>query len=350
MAPEGQGALNTAMLPPDTAKERTAPFPGGGGGRPPARPLLLREIRRVHNGNISGLAVSEHFNLIATSSSDNTIRVLDYLSLLLRGVYSVPKLMGQHVECSVLSFVPNLPVLLGADVRGRITMWTVSPLKPAWVYTWPVTLGSQVTNKSNARNPTSDPIPEDEEVEDELTRQANSQLGGKNSKERVQFQRQKRNSVEESLSIGMVGVAVLCMKAVTWKNNTMTSSMRVNENTRIVKRSTSSRRLGTTSDPEDSKDTPETLPKSQLLDTLKSSAEPKLESESKSTSSSIPSMITSTPISRLRSTSKRISKAKSLIRALGKEMDVTSVIVGDDIGRIFCFDISQVESTILSLN
>ena len=71
-------------------------YPGGGGGRPPARPLVIREIRNVHKSAVHGLAVSEQYNLIATCGSDCTVRVLDYFSLLLRGVYALPKLLGQR--------------------------------------------------------------------------------------------------------------------------------------------------------------------------------------------------------------------------------------------------------------
>lgn len=112
------------------------PFPGADAAKLPARPVLRREARQLHYGTVTGLAVSERYNLIATSASDHTVKVFDYFTLEISAIYAAPRLIGIDVECTKLEFIPHLPILLGADGKGRISMWTVAPLKPAWVFTW----------------------------------------------------------------------------------------------------------------------------------------------------------------------------------------------------------------------
>lgn len=92
------------------------------------------------------LAVSEVYHTIAVASDDGCIRTYNFLTMKLLSVYMAPKVRRpkpnsheMEVEiaiCGSVSFVPKLPVLVGADNYGRVSAWTIKPLNPCWLLTW----------------------------------------------------------------------------------------------------------------------------------------------------------------------------------------------------------------------
>lgn len=104
-------------------------------------------------------AVSEDFHLVAVSSDDGCVRIYNFLDLRMLAVLMAPKVRrpkpasltrADHMEmevemavCSVISFVPRMPVLVGADNYGRLTMWSTKPLACMWILTWSASVVSR---------------------------------------------------------------------------------------------------------------------------------------------------------------------------------------------------------------
>lgn len=106
---------------------------------------------------VISLCMSEEFNLMATCSDDGSVRVFDYLDLRLLSVHAAPKLMKKSVQntfitsespdilgadssslyCVMISFVPRCALLIGGDNVGRLHAWSVRPMTPQWVFSWP---------------------------------------------------------------------------------------------------------------------------------------------------------------------------------------------------------------------
>ena len=92
------------------------------GGKPPCNPTLLRANYRVSDSPLIGMAVSESLGLIAASSSDGTISIIDYHTLKVVSILATPRVESKAVECYFMQFVPSAPMLIGADTDARITV------------------------------------------------------------------------------------------------------------------------------------------------------------------------------------------------------------------------------------
>lgn len=141
------------------------------GGKPHPHPVLLRRNDAVQEQMILAVAVSREYGLIAVSGDDGSIRLIDYFTFLAVCCYAVPMISDRSIECNHICFLPNLPVLIGGDIEGRITAWTCKPMEPAWVLTWPASYPFSIPRGANLRETSAyvENDPEDHEGTREFT-------------------------------------------------------------------------------------------------------------------------------------------------------------------------------------
>jgi WD40 repeat protein len=120
--------------------DKTAPYPCSGGGKPPSNHFLLREVDMclVSDNSFNGACFSTDYNLIATCTKKGLIFVYDYIDLKVLSVLRVPHFEDQDVVCMQITFCPLAPVLLAIDNCGRVSAWSVRPMKFLWLHTWSV--------------------------------------------------------------------------------------------------------------------------------------------------------------------------------------------------------------------
>ena len=104
---------------------------------PPSKPECLRECEYdfIHD-QVLGMAVSDAFRLIAIVSVHGIVRVLDYFTLKVLTIFSIPRSNDVEVECTSINFIPNAPVIVVSDTVGRLTLFSVRPLKNDFVVTF----------------------------------------------------------------------------------------------------------------------------------------------------------------------------------------------------------------------
>ena len=88
---------------------------------------MLREIVHAHANDITAVAFSFELSLIATGSSDYSIRFWDFQFAKLedgtRGICD----RGHHAEITGIAFVEPYPLLVSADCTGEVCLWGVRP-------------------------------------------------------------------------------------------------------------------------------------------------------------------------------------------------------------------------------
>ncbi|CAM9316088.1 unnamed protein product, partial [Hapterophycus canaliculatus] len=84
--------------------------------------LTLRSVMNAHDGDITLMEVSSRLGLIATASSDLTVRLWDYGLLRLEEV-----IVAHRQEITCVRFLDPLPCLATADMTGKVLVWATRP-------------------------------------------------------------------------------------------------------------------------------------------------------------------------------------------------------------------------------
>lgn len=219
----GSIAAMTASVNKDRKKTLSAATPtdnappGGGRGKPPHKPCLLREVDLgvVGDNSMILLAVSEQYNLIASGTKAGHILVYDYISMELLVTFKIaPTLEDRVISLTGLCFPPYAPILLSSDSVGRITTWGVRPLRFKWLLTW--SAYNQVVYQT-----TKD---EEEEEEDETTAPQHN-VGGNED----QAEAEEDNRVQTHIP-SMMGRAAAVSTTTNTNKHTPDSSGSTNKN------------------------------------------------------------------------------------------------------------------------
>jgi WD domain, G-beta repeat len=92
---------------------------------------LLRRVANAHEGDITAVAFSANLSLIATASTDTTVRLWDYALLALDAVC-----VGHRHDITALCFLDPLPALATADCAGHVMIWVTRPCPTAGSLLW----------------------------------------------------------------------------------------------------------------------------------------------------------------------------------------------------------------------
>ncbi|RLN81302.1 hypothetical protein BBJ28_00015347 [Nothophytophthora sp. Chile5] len=115
-----------------------APHAGGGA----VRNALLRCITDAHESDIKCLAYCHALSLVASGSTDGSIKIWDYIYFLLEDTCvapaaatastSSPQSTPPHVQSdvNVLEFIEPYPLLLSGHESGQVCVWSLTPSKP----------------------------------------------------------------------------------------------------------------------------------------------------------------------------------------------------------------------------
>ena len=126
--------------------------PGYKGGQPPRSPRILRSLKESYESTkVVSAAQSLDVNCIAVATGDGAVRLFDYWTLTFLSALSTPAIdtEGKEVKdkassgmslvtvpVTSITFAPLAPLLITGDAQGRLTVFTVRPLTPAWIFTW----------------------------------------------------------------------------------------------------------------------------------------------------------------------------------------------------------------------
>ncbi|CAM9511695.1 unnamed protein product [Ectocarpus sp. 12 AP-2014] len=84
--------------------------------------FTLRSVVNAHEGDITLMGASARLGLIATASSDLTVRLWDYGLLRLEEV-----IVAHRQEITCVRFLDPLPCLATADMTGKVLVWATRP-------------------------------------------------------------------------------------------------------------------------------------------------------------------------------------------------------------------------------
>eukprot|EP00752_Nemacystus_decipiens_P011039 g9808.t1 len=84
--------------------------------------FTLRSVVNAHDGDITLVAASARLGLIATASSDLTVRLWDYQLLRLEDI-----IVAHRQEITCIRFLDPLPCLATADMTGKVLLWATRP-------------------------------------------------------------------------------------------------------------------------------------------------------------------------------------------------------------------------------
>ncbi|OQS04526.1 hypothetical protein THRCLA_03248 [Thraustotheca clavata] len=91
---------------------------------------LLRSITDAHESDIKCIAFSYHLGLIATGSTDGTMKIWDYIYFLLEQSYR-----EFDSDVTAVAFIDPYPIIVSGYDNGMIVLHTVRPVEsPQWIF------------------------------------------------------------------------------------------------------------------------------------------------------------------------------------------------------------------------